>query len=166
MVFVRPAEVTDEKFLWAMLFEASHARDRGLTSPEQLMDQANVARYVQDWGAAGDLGVVGGADGVLLGAAWLRRFTAENAAFGYVDDDTPELAIGVAPESRGTGLGTKLMTALLDTAREQCDAVSLSVRLENPARRLYDRLGFVDVPGAERTNPAGTTSITMLLRFR
>ncbi|MEV6097938.1 GNAT family N-acetyltransferase [Nocardia sp. NPDC051981] len=166
MVFARPAEVADEKFLWAMLFEASHAHDRGLTSPEQLMDQPNVARYVQDWGAAGDLGVVGGTDGVLLGAAWLRRFTAENAAFGYVDDDTPELAIGVAPEGRGTGLGTKLMTSLLDAAREQYDAVSLSVRLENPARRLYERFAFVDVPGSEQINPAGTTSITMLLRLR
>ncbi|MTE13042.1 GNAT family N-acetyltransferase [Nocardia aurantiaca] len=166
MVFVRSADVADEKFLWAMLFEASHARDRGVVSPEQLMDQPNLARYVRGWGATGDLGMVGGTDGVLLGAAWLRRFTAENAAFGYIDADTPELAIGVAPDSRGTGLGTALMNALLDAAREQYEAVSLSVRLENPARRLYQRLGFVDVPGSEIVNPAGTTSVTMLLRFR
>ncbi|MFE3259019.1 GNAT family N-acetyltransferase [Nocardia sp. NPDC059229] len=166
MVFVRPADVADEKFLWAMLFEASYARDRGMVSPDELMDQPKLAKYVQNWGAAGDLGVVGGFDGVLLGAAWLRRFTAEDAALGYIDSDTPELAIGVAPESRGTGLGTALMTAALDAAREQYDAVSLSVRLENPARRLYERLGFVDVSGSEVINPAGTTSITMLLRFR
>ncbi|MEU1210351.1 GNAT family N-acetyltransferase [Nocardia sp. NPDC005825] len=165
-MFVRPADPSDEKLLWAMLYEASYARAQGFDSPDQLRDVPGLGHFVEGWGAAGDLGVIGGFDGVPLGAAWLRLLTAEDPGYGYVDDDTPELAIGVAPESRGTGLGTALMTALLDAAREQYDAVSLSVRLENPAHRLYQRLGFVEIDGSEMINRAGTTSVTMVLRFR
>ncbi|MGW4534308.1 N-acetyltransferase family protein [Nocardia sp. NPDC004340] len=165
-MFIRPAEIADEKLLWAMLYEASYARDGGMDSPDQLRDVPTLAHYVEDWGAAGDLGVVGGFDGVALGAAWLRLFNSEDPAYGWIDADTPELAIGVAPETRGTGLGTALMSALLDAAREKFDAVSLSVRLENPAVRLYQRLGFVEVEGSGKVNPAGTTSVTMVLRFR
>ncbi|MEV0463281.1 GNAT family N-acetyltransferase [Nocardia tengchongensis] len=164
-MFIRPAEADDEKLLWAMLYEASYAHENGMDSPDQLRDVPTLAHYVEGWGAAGDLGVVGGFDGVPLGAAWLRLFDAEDPAYGYIDADTPELAIGVAPESRGTGLGTALMSALLDAAREKYDAVSLSVRQENPALRLYQRLGFVEVEGSAKANPAGTTSVTMVLRF-
>ncbi|MFE5287293.1 GNAT family N-acetyltransferase [Nocardia sp. NPDC056611] len=165
-MFIRPAEPADEKLLWAMLYEASYARDQGMDSPDQLRDVSGLGHYVEGWGAAGDLGVVGGFDGVPLGAAWLRLFSAGDPAFGYVDADTPELAIGVAPESRGTGLGTALMTALIDAARKDYDAVCLSVRQDNPALRLYQRLGFVAVDGSDKVNLAGTTSITMVLRFR
>ncbi|MEC3915139.1 GNAT family N-acetyltransferase [Nocardia sp. CDC160] len=165
-MFVRPADTADEKLLWSMLYEASYAHENGMDSPDQLRDVPTLAHYVEGWGAAGDLGVVGGFDGVPVGAAWLRLFGPDDPAYGFVDADTPELAIGVAPECRGTGLGTALMSALLDTARDRYDAVSLSVRLENPARRLYQRLGFVDVEGSDKVNLAGTTSVTMVLRFR
>ncbi|MVU76458.1 GNAT family N-acetyltransferase [Nocardia sp. ET3-3] len=165
-MFVRSAEIADEKFLWAMLYEAAYARAQGIDSPDDLRDIPGLGHFVEGWGAANDLGVIGGFDGVPLGAAWLRSLTSEDPGYGYVDDDTPELAIGVAPEGRGTGLGTALMSALLDAAREKYDAVSLSVRLENPARKLYQRLGFVDVDGSDHTNRAGTTSVTMILRFR
>ncbi|APB00609.1 GNAT family N-acetyltransferase [Nocardia seriolae] len=165
-MFVRPAEAADEKLLWAMLYEASYAHENGMDSPDRLRDVPTLAHYVEGWGAAGDLGVVGGFDGVPLGAAWLRLFGPEGPAYGYIDADTPELAIGVAPEGRGTGLGTTLMSALIDAARDKHDAVCLSVRLENPAYRLYRRLGFVDVEGSGKINLAGTTSVTMVLRFR
>ncbi|MEV6768007.1 GNAT family N-acetyltransferase [Nocardia sp. NPDC051030] len=165
-VIVRPAEVADEKFLWAMLFEAAYSREQGMTSPDELRAVPELARYVEGWGVAGDLGVIAEEDGVLLGAAWARMFTRENAAYGYVDDATPEIAIAVAPEGRGAGLGTQLMTGLLDAMRPVYDSVSLSVRRENPALRLYERLGFVEVPDTDHGNRAGTVSVTMVLRFR
>jgi ribosomal protein S18 acetylase RimI-like enzyme len=40
----------------------------------------------------------------------------------------------------------------------------LSVRQDNPAVRLYERLGFRQ-HGAAFTNRVGTSSMTMLLRF-
>ncbi|MFE3292269.1 GNAT family N-acetyltransferase [Rhodococcus sp. NPDC059234] len=163
----RPAGAADQDFLWTMLFEASHAAEQGFSSTDGIRSVPALARYAENWGGSvDDLGVVGQApDGRLQGAAWLRRFTAATAAYGYIDDDTPELVIAVASAARGTGLGTALLTRLLQDARPRCRGVCLNVRTENPAHRLYGRLGFVDVAGSETTNWAGTTSVTMVLRF-
>lgn len=163
---LRPATRDDEAFLWAMLYEASHAAEQGLTAPDALRNLPDLSRYVEGWGAQNDLGVVGGTATQPQGAAWIRLFTSENPGYGYLDDSTPELAIAVAPSARGTGLGTALLTRLLTDTRPRYPAISLSVRAENPARRLYTRLGFTEVAGSEITNRAGTTSVTMVLRFR
>ncbi|GAB4584305.1 N-acetyltransferase family protein [Nocardia sp. IFM 10818] len=164
-MLVRQATVDDEKFLWAMLFEAAHAGEQGMVSPDELKGVPELACYVEGWGRAGDFGVVGGRDGELEGAAWVRRFAHDKPAYGYVDDETPELAIGVVPGLRGVGLGTALLDAVIVEARLHYPGVSLSVRVSNPALRLYQRAGFVEVPGTEVVDRSGGTSITMVLRF-
>lgn len=80
-----------------------------------------------------------------------------------MDDHTPELAIAVAPEMVNSGVGTRMMRELLRRTRGRYPAVSLSVRTDNPARRLYLRLGFT--PVKEVTNRVGGVSETMVLRF-
>ena len=50
--------------------------------------------------------------------------------------------ISLLPEYRGRGIGTALIRALLDEAASVSGAVKLSVAASNPARRLYERLGF------------------------
>ncbi|MGO8994197.1 MAG: GNAT family N-acetyltransferase [Polyangiaceae bacterium] len=80
-----------------------------------------------------------------------------------MDDETPELAIAVMPDAVGNGHGTRMLERLLQEARGRYPGVSLSVRKENPARRLYARLGFV--PVQEVTNRVGGVSETMVLRF-
>jgi ribosomal protein S18 acetylase RimI-like enzyme len=58
----------------------------------------------------------------------------------------PELSVAVVEEARGRGIGIALLRSLLDRAREErMSAVSLSVEEENPAVRLYERLGFAAV---------------------
>jgi ribosomal protein S18 acetylase RimI-like enzyme len=44
--------------------------------------------------------------------------------------------------AQGRGLGTELVRALLGDAAERDVPVRLSVLVNNPARRLYERLGF------------------------
>lgn len=50
--------------------------------------------------------------------------------------------IALLPACRGQGLGTRLLTDLLQRADERGLAVELSVEPYNPALRLYARFGF------------------------
>jgi ribosomal protein S18 acetylase RimI-like enzyme len=66
----------------------------------------------------------------------------------YVDRRDAEIVIvdiALLPAHRGRGIGTALLTAILDEAERTGRPVSLHVERENPARSLYDRLGFVQV---------------------
>ena len=79
-----------------------------------------------------------------------------------MDDETRELAIAVRREARGAELGTRLLQRLLERAdRSYSRSVSLSVRADNPALNLYERMGFRVVEGSQRANRVGGTSITM-----
>jgi GNAT superfamily N-acetyltransferase len=156
----RPAGASDVDFLWEMLFLASHAADLGIPSPAELRHHPELARYVDGWGRRTDVGVIALDDdtGARVGAAWLRLLTGDAKGYGYVDDHTPELSIAVLPGHRGRGVGERLLHDLLDAARGKFGAVSLSVLTVNPARRLYERMGFRAVPS---TDPAGA-SVTMI----
>jgi ribosomal protein S18 acetylase RimI-like enzyme len=50
--------------------------------------------------------------------------------------------IALMPAWRGQGIGTAILRALQETARAQGKGVGIMVEVFNPARRLYDRLGF------------------------
>jgi ribosomal protein S18 acetylase RimI-like enzyme len=52
-------------------------------------------------------------------------------------------ALEVAPERRGQGIGGSIVRYVVDEARRRRrESVYLEVRVDNPARRLYQRLGF------------------------
>lgn len=57
--------------------------------------------------------------------------------------------IQLAPELQGRGVGEALIRQLIAEAREAGASLSLNVLHENPARRLYERLGFVVVGDGE-----------------
>ncbi len=58
--------------------------------------------------------------------------------------DAQVLTLAVAAERQGRGIGRRLLTALVDHARElAADRVLLEVRVDNePALRLYESMGF------------------------
>lgn len=63
----------------------------------------------------------------------------------YVREEPERLHIidiSLVPESRGQGIGGAMLRDLLDQARELGKQVSIHVEKFNPARRLYERLGF------------------------
>ena len=63
----------------------------------------------------------------------------------YVDrreDEIRLIDIALLPEYRRRGLGGRLMNRVLDEGRKAGLPVQIHVEQNNPAMRLYDRLGF------------------------
>ena len=62
-------------------------------------------------------------------------------------DERPDrlhiLDIALLPAWRGQGLGTRCLQALAGQAEASRRALGIQVEIHNPARRLYERLGFV-----------------------
>jgi ribosomal protein S18 acetylase RimI-like enzyme len=160
-IIVRPLMLKDESIVWEMLRYAAHE-----SSIKSVQQQPDLVRYASEWGRVGDLGYVAFRDMSPIGAAWLRLWLGEDKGFGYVKDEIPELAIAVVPDYRGQGIGTELFTHILDAAKMKYPAVSLSVRANNPVLRLYERTGFIKVPGSEVVNRAGEVSFNMVYEFR
>jgi ribosomal protein S18 acetylase RimI-like enzyme len=50
--------------------------------------------------------------------------------------------IALLPEHRGNGIGTRLLEGLLAEGEAGAKSVTIHVERENPALRLYERLGF------------------------
>jgi ribosomal protein S18 acetylase RimI-like enzyme len=139
---IRPAGPQDVPFLRDMLRHAYYWR------VDQVSESGEppVQRYVERWGRPGDTALIAIQDFQPVGAAWYRLFKNENAGYGFVDEETPELSIAVVPSRRGSGLGSELLEALLGQARaDGYEALSLSVEKDNPAVGLYQRHGFVPV---------------------
>jgi len=91
-----------------------------------------------------DRAVVATAGGEVVGACWVRT----TDAYGHIDSATPTFSISLYSHYRNHGIGTALMQRLLADLRESGYArASLSVSRDNPAVRLYERLGFVVVGG-------------------
>jgi ribosomal protein S18 acetylase RimI-like enzyme len=66
----------------------------------------------------------------------------------YVNDAPQEIGlmeITLDPASRQRGLGTAIIQSLLALAQHTSRTVLLYVEPDNPARRLYERAGFVKV---------------------
>jgi RimJ/RimL family protein N-acetyltransferase len=58
-------------------------------------------------------------------------------------DEIRIIDIALMPEHRNSGIGTRFIKKLFDEADESGRKVSIHVELFNPAKRLYERLGFV-----------------------
>ena len=133
-------------FLQEMLYVALAWRPGVELPPKEcVLEHAQVVIFHRDWGRAGDTALVAEEDGRPVGAAWYRFFTEAEHGEGYVDDETPELAIAVVDDFRGRGIGRRLMDEIHARARaDGLTRISLSVDAENPAKRLYAALGYVD----------------------
>ncbi|MDQ4106293.1 MAG: GNAT family N-acetyltransferase [Actinomycetota bacterium] len=133
-----------------MLYEAVHwgPEESGpKPPPEELLAEPDLRRYLAGWGREGDFALIArdAEDDRKVGAAWHRLFPASDPGYGFVDAATPDIAIAVAPDRRGTGVGRTLLRALMDVARSDgYGELSLSVQKSNhAAARLYERNGFV-----------------------
>jgi len=89
----------------------------------------------------------------------------DGASIGYITVERREegiflSSIEIAPDYENRGIGTTLIQSLLDEGRSRGVAVELYVLKVNPARGLYERLGFAIIRETEthhimRFNPRG-----------
>ncbi len=108
-----------------------------------------------------------------LEAGYCCRVLAQNGvihAYGVMSLEAKMahiLNLCVRPESRATGLGYRLLLALLDLAREAwAGVVLLEVRSSNkPAIQLYRRMGFrqVDIRRNYYSGPQGSEDALVML---
>ena len=156
-VTIRPAGQDDLDLLWRFLAIAGY-------EPDVVTAKAIpfVAAHVADWQRPEDFGFVAERRGAALGAAWARQFSRGEEPLFFVDARTPEVTIGVAEEARGLGIGGTLLDALKAEAEHRGVGLCLNVRHDNPAQRLYRRLGF-RMAGSALPNRVGGLSFGMVL---
>lgn len=154
---IRPALSSDQTFLEDMLYQSLYVPEGHEPFPRDIVQRPELAKYVEHWGKAGDIVLIAvdSKKDLPVGAIWLRLLKGSQKGYGYVNDETPEVGIAVMPEYRGQGIGTHLFVQLFEAAGLLYDTISLSVSKGNPARKLYEYLGFEVFAEDE-------TSITML----
>ena len=152
----RPATQDDLTVLWDFLAIAGYEPDADAAKAVPF-----VAAYLAGWQRPEDFGFIAERNGAAIGAAWARQFTRDEQPAFYVDERTPEVTIGVKPYVRGRGVGGMLLQALISEAAGRGIGLCLNVRHDNPARRLYERVGFRLVPGSGVPNRVGGTSFGM-----
>jgi ribosomal protein S18 acetylase RimI-like enzyme len=125
--------------------------------PREIIFEPEIFIYIKGFGGKDDCGVVAEINEKIIGAAWVRIIPA----FGHIDSKTPELAISVLSEYRSQGVGTMMMRHLFELLRSRgYRRTSLSVQKDNPAVRLYKRLGY-EITG-EKTDHAGHEDYIMV----
>jgi ribosomal protein S18 acetylase RimI-like enzyme len=102
------------------------AKDAFLAEQAALQHRHYVANY-----PGADLLVVADASGP-IGRVYVYRSPGEIRL----------MDIALMPDWRNRGIGTRLLNEILDEARATGSTVTLHVEPDNPAQRLYRRLGF------------------------
>ena len=133
---------SDRPFLREMLYQALYVPPGGSPFPRSILEEPDIACYVEAWGRPGDWGRLACAGEVPVGAVWLRLWSGTEKGYGYVSPSIPELSIALLPEYRRMGLGTQMLAQVISMSRGRYPGLSLSVVESSPACRLYERLGF------------------------
>ena len=162
MIQIRAFDDADKTHLPRFLALAAHETDVQI-----VLDNPDLARYIENFGRDGDCAVVARNDAKIIGIAWARLWTPDDHGFGWIDEQTPEMAIAIEAKFRGQGVGARLIESLKSELRaKNATQISLNVRADSPAVRLYRTLGFEEIAGSERANRTGGVSFNMLAPLR
>jgi ribosomal protein S18 acetylase RimI-like enzyme len=139
-VTLRPATEADAGALLA-IYASTRAHEMaviGWTDEQkaaflEMQCEAQRRHYVEHYGGASFLVIE--RDGAPIGRLYLHQG----------NDDVRVIDIALLPEARGQGIGGALLRDVLAAASARGRRVSIHVEVDNPARRLYERLGFTPV---------------------
>jgi ribosomal protein S18 acetylase RimI-like enzyme len=139
-VSYRPVRDEDRPFLTALYF-STRTEEMALVpwTPEQKAEfllmqfNAQTFHYAEQYDARG-FSIIEH-DGKPIGRLYREQ----------EGEDIHLIDIALVPDMRGSGLGTILLQEILDEAAAAGLTVSIYVEHFNPAKRLYQRLGFQEV---------------------
>ena len=145
---IRPFEKKDLSFLWEMLYQSIYIPEGQQGPSREVLNEPNIEKYLKDWGRKHDHALIAlDAQNNPVGAIWFRLFNRENAGYGFVDENTPELGMAVLSDHRGQGIGKRLLSKMISYAHSLgYSALSLSVVPDDKtALHMYEKSGFEKV---------------------
>ena len=142
---IKPFEKKDLPFLWEMLYQSIYVPEGQEVPSRDVLKEPAIEKYLSHWGKEHDHALVAvNENNYPIGAVWIRLLDQENAGYGFVDNNTPELGMAIESSYRGLGVGKNLLSKMMDLAKDLgYSAISLSVDTRNKnALRLYENSGF------------------------
>ncbi|MBO4278293.1 MAG: GNAT family N-acetyltransferase [Spirochaetales bacterium] len=140
-MLIRELNTDGTELLKDFIYEAIFVPEGEDPPDRSIIFNPEISMYYEDFGRRpGDHCIVADDGGRIVGAVWTRLMHD----YGYVDDETPSLAISLYREYRGNGIGTEMMRRMLELLKQQgYRKVSLSCQKANKAVDLYRRYGFM-----------------------
>ena len=137
---IRKLDISEASLLKEFTYMAIYVPHGVKMPPKSIVELPELSVYYHDFGTrTGDICLVAESDNKIVGAVWTRIVND----FAHIDDDTPSLAIAVAKQCRGKGIGTRLLNEMFAVLKDAGFlSVSLSVQKENFAVNMYHRVGF------------------------
>lgn len=122
------------------IYEAIFIPEGVTPPPKSIILQPDLQVYIKNFGKEkDDICFVAEADDKVVGAVWVRDMND----YGHIADGVPSFAISLYKEYRNFGIGTRLMTTMLDELRKRgYKRTSLAVQKANYAVKMYERVGF------------------------
>jgi len=130
---LRPATRSDLDFCWPIYRDAMKPLTEALGPWNEVSQQKLIAEAVADAGTS------------------ILRQHEDDAGWLQVEETRHVVHLQqlfVLPAARNRGLGTALLTWMKERADRKRKDLTLEVMTNNPARRLYDRLGFKTISTA------------------
>ena len=136
---IREIKESEYSVLSDFLYEAIFIPKGIEKPPKSIIEQPELQVYIADFGKADDWCLVAEVKGKIVGAVWVRIMND----YGYIDDETPSLAVSLYEEYRHLGLGTALMREMMQFLKDKgYKQISLSVQKANYALNMYRKVGF------------------------
>lgn len=149
MARLRPVSDADRAFLVEL-----YASTREEELAHVPWDDAARRAFVEHQFAAQDAHYRGNYPGASLDVIEVDGVAAGRLYVHRGESDIRIMDIALAPAFRGRGIGTALLRGLTEEADASGRKLSIHVEANNPARSLYDRLGF---------EPAGEHGVYVLM---
>ena len=157
----RRIKAGEYEFLNEMLYEAIFIPENIQKPSKEIIKLPELSKYTDNWNKdIYDVAIIAFDNKTLIGAIWGRIFKSDNKGYGFVSEEIPEISMAILKNYRGNGIGTELIKRIITEYKNlNVEKISLSVSVQNKAKKLYERFGFKKIGNEEIDN------ITMILEL-